>query len=331
MNYSVSTWNHLKPYGDKARLQAAVGAAIDRGLGVELWLDWTAEPAVLDRDNWQTLRRMLDGARSVSAHSSLIHRFDLGTLKQEIDLCAFVGADPLVLHPQSLSFDAGTWDASWGRARLDAAQEELVAEVVEHARSRSVRLALENGPMDLLRLVMDLSRRTAAQDVLGICVDTGHANMHRDLYPEPAAAFLEEFAPSLFQFHVSDNHGEKDDHIVPGEGNVDWEAVMTALERTGYGGPVVLELNSPGPEKAASAAIAFLEGSNRAGRGNSGRQRPPSAIHAELPRRIERHAHVPGRGLGVEARQVEDEAAALEPPRRCSGGCARGSPPAAPG
>ena len=231
MNYSVSTWNHLKPYGDKARLQSAVGAALDRGLGVELWLDWTAEPAVLDRDNWQTLRRTLDGARSVSAHSSLIHRFDLGTLKQEIDLCAFVGADPLVLHPQSLSFDAGTWDASWGRARLDPAHEQLVAEVVEHARSRSVRLALENGPMDLLRLVMDLSRRTAAQDVLGICVDTGHANMHRDLYPEPAAAFLEEFAPSLFQFHVSDNHGEKDDHIVPGAGNVDWEAVMTALER----------------------------------------------------------------------------------------------------
>jgi sugar phosphate isomerase/epimerase len=123
--------------------------------------------------------------------------------------------------------------------------------------------------MDLLRLVMELSRRTSAQDVLGICVDTGHANMHRDMYHEPAVAFLEEFASSIFQFHVSDNHGEKDDHIVPGTGNVDWEAVLAALARTGYRGPVVLELNSDNPEEAAKRSIDFLDAveSRRAARG----------------------------------------------------------------
>ncbi len=258
MNYSASTWNHLKPLGEEARLQKAVTAARDAGLGVELWLDWTAEPSALARDNWRAVRRMLEGVQSLSAHSRLIHRFDLGILKEEIDLCAFVGADPLVLHPHSLGFDVGTWDEGWGR-QVDAAHEDVVGAVVEHARSRSVRLALENGPMDLLQTVMSLAHRISAHDVLGICVDTGHANMHRDLYPEPAAAFLDEFASSLFQFHVSDNHGEKDDHIVPGTGNVDWAAVMTALARTRYTGPVVLELNSPDPEKAAAEAVAFLE------------------------------------------------------------------------
>ncbi len=268
MTWSVSTWNHLKPYGDRARLGSAVRAALDAGLGVELWLDWTAEPEALARARWPEIRRLVVGAKSVSAHSRLINTFDLETLKEEIDLCAQVGADPLVLHPHSLGFDAGTWDASWGR-RLDAAQEKLVAAVVEHARRKRVRLALENGPMDLLQLVMDLARRISAQDVLGICVDTGHANMHRDLYAEPAAAFLEEFASSLFQFHVSDNFAEKDDHIVPGTGTIGWDAVLERLARTGYRGHAVLELNAGDPEKAAREAIGFLEQveSRRAARG----------------------------------------------------------------
>lgn len=258
MKYGISTWNHLKPFGERARLGAAVRSALGAGAGVELWLDWTSEPGVFARDNWPSVRRMLEGAGSVSAHSSLIHRFDMATLEREIDLCRFVRAELLVLHPHSLGFDAGTWDASWGRT-VDAEAEARVAAVVKHARSRSVRLAFENGPMDLLQQVRDLSRRISATDVLGICVDTGHANMHRDLYAEPAAAFLEEFGSSLFQFHVSDNHGNADDHIVPGTGTVGWEAVMAALARTGYQGPAVLELNSPEPEAAARAAMEFLD------------------------------------------------------------------------
>jgi sugar phosphate isomerase/epimerase len=266
VDYSVSLWNHLKPYGAGARLATAVHAARGLGLGVELWLDWTAEPAVMARGNWGSLRRLLEGVRSLSAHSRLIHVFDLQVLREEIDLCAFVGADPLVLHPHSLGFDVGTWDGSSSRSGLEPAEETLIATVVEHARSRGVRLALENGPMDLLRLLRDFSHRISSSDVLGICVDTGHANMHRDMYPEPAAAFLDEFARDLFQFHVSDNHGARDDHIVPGEGNVGWRAVLDALSRTGYSGAVVLELAKADPEKAARDSIAYLDKAARKAR-----------------------------------------------------------------
>jgi sugar phosphate isomerase/epimerase len=258
MTYSVSTWNHLKPHGDSARLETAVRCAVDAGLGVELWLDWTAEPEALARAGWPALRRLVGRASSVSAHSRLIHVFDRATLEEEIDLCAEVGADPLVLHPHSLGFEAGTWDATWGGS-LDAEREDLVAAAAERARGRGVRLALENGPMDLLQRVMELSRRISAEDVLGVCVDTGHANMHRDLYAEPAAAFLEEFASSLFQLHVSDNLGEKDDHIVPGTGTIGWDTVLERLARTGYRGHTVLELNASDPERAARESIAFLD------------------------------------------------------------------------
>jgi sugar phosphate isomerase/epimerase len=259
MKYGISTWNTLKPMGARARLAPAVRSAIGAGRGVELWLDWTAEPALMRREAWPALADLVRGAPSLSAHSRLIHVFDLAILKEEIDLCARLSADPLVVHPHSLGFEAGTWDASYAPGRISDDDKRRLAAILAYARERSVRLALENGPMDLLAMVLEAADGITGAEQLGICVDTGHANLHHDLYAEPSVAFLEKFAPRLFQFHVSDNGGGGDEHKKPGAGNVDWQAVLEALARTGYSGPAVLELNYPDPAAAAADSIAFLD------------------------------------------------------------------------
>jgi len=259
MTYAISTWNTLKPFGERARLAPAVRGLVESGLGVELWLGWTAEPNLMHRDNWPALRDLVRGAPSLSAHSRLIHRFDLEALKEEIDLCAFLAADPLVVHPRSLGFEAGTWDASFAAGRLTEDDERRLATIFGYARACSVRLALENGSMDLLQRVLEAAEGLAGGESLGICVDTGHANLHRALYPEPSVAFLETFSRHLFHFHASDNRGGEDEHKNPGTGTVDWEAVMAALAKTGHRGSVVLELWYDEPEAAAREAMAFLD------------------------------------------------------------------------
>lgn len=45
------TWNSLKPFGNRARLLPSMTRLVEQGLGVELWLDWTAEPLLLERDH----------------------------------------------------------------------------------------------------------------------------------------------------------------------------------------------------------------------------------------------------------------------------------------
>jgi sugar phosphate isomerase/epimerase len=42
--------------------------------------------------------------------------------------------------------------------------------------------------------------------------------------------------------HASDNRGEKDEHLVPGKGEIPWDGVTTALREAGFGGPFTVEL-----------------------------------------------------------------------------------------
>jgi sugar phosphate isomerase/epimerase len=42
--------------------------------------------------------------------------------------------------------------------------------------------------------------------------------------------------------HISDNHGEHDDHFLPGNGTIDWGAVIASFPTNTYSGPVMLEV-----------------------------------------------------------------------------------------
>jgi sugar phosphate isomerase/epimerase len=259
VSYSISTWNYLKPFGDRARLLPTLRQMAASGLGVELWLDWSAEPELLKPERWPVLREALRGVPCLSAHSRLVHFFDLGVLEEELQLCAFLEASPLVVHPRSLGLEAGTLDAAAKPGVFDKAQRELLRRILRRAASRGVRLALENGPMDLLAQVLEAVDGLPGDRQLGICIDTGHANLHRDLYPEPAVAFLHTFASRLVHLHLSDNGGQADDHAIPGRGTIDWQAVARTLAEGGFRGPVVLELWTDSPEQATQEAAAFLD------------------------------------------------------------------------
>jgi sugar phosphate isomerase/epimerase len=261
MSFFVSTWNWLKPMGDEARLRTALEEAAAGGFGVELWLDWTPEPDFFERANWPEVKRACRDAAGLSLHTRLIHRFDLDTIREEIDLAVYLGADPLVVHPRSLGLEAGTWDACMRRP-IDSSDVAAIAGILSYARGRSVRLALENGAMDVLAAVADAFPADGAGgdgSRLGICIDTGHANLHRDLFANPAAAYLRAFADRLVHLHVSDNLGTGDDHLAPGTGSIDWRSIADALRRIPYLGKIVLELAEPGPAVAARGARELLD------------------------------------------------------------------------
>ncbi len=48
--------------------------------------------------------------------------------------------------------------------------------------------------------------------------------------------------PRLIHVHASDNHGEKDEHLVPGKGTIPWDGVTKALREIGFDGPFTVEL-----------------------------------------------------------------------------------------
>ena len=82
----------------------------------------------------------------------------------------------------------------------------------------------------------------------GICLDFGHAHIDGDLVDA-----IETVSEHLVATHVHDNRGRSDDHLLPFEGTIDWPAALTAIQKVGYDGPFMLEINAQGSTKETLA------------------------------------------------------------------------------
>ncbi len=135
--------------------------------------------------------------------------------------------------------------------RWDAAFSSL-----EHlslfARHRGVTLALENTPGEMatpanLKHFLERTRLTGVK----LCFDAGHAHLEGDV-----SSALETARDLLVTTHLHDNRGERDDHLLPYEGTIDWNALLPALPP---GTPLVLELKEPAVAAGSGEIQAFAE------------------------------------------------------------------------
>jgi len=116
---------------------------------------------------------------------------------------------------------------------------------IEHlrlfARQRGVSLLLENTPNDLARpeFLAGIITELRFPD-LGICFDTGHAHMG-----EGVMGSWERVKRYVRSTHLHDNQRDKDDHLFPFEGSIDWKAFTPALFAAGPDLPWMFEIHDP--------------------------------------------------------------------------------------
>ena len=74
----------------------------------------------------------------------------------------------------------------------------------------------------------------------GFCWDIGHEYCF-----SKGIKFMELFGDRLCALHIHDNRcvTDTDDHLLPFDGNIDFEEVAKAIAKSGYKGTVMLELN----------------------------------------------------------------------------------------
>jgi sugar phosphate isomerase/epimerase len=75
---------------------------------------------------------------------------------------------------------------------------------------------------------------------VGICLDTGHAFLSGDLHH-----VAHKLSGHLWMVHASDNRGERDDHLPPGEGQIAWPDLLHQLSTSHFTGAFILELAAP--------------------------------------------------------------------------------------
>jgi sugar phosphate isomerase/epimerase len=133
----------------------------------------------------------------------------------------------------------GTTNESFDEKKFEAAMTSI-----EHLRAFAkplgVRILLENTPNELStpeRLVEMI--QGAHFDDVGVCFDFGHAHMMSSV----SEAF-EIVRKHVASTHVHDNEKDKDSHLWPGKGTIDWKAAMELLRSAPQTPPLLLELEA---------------------------------------------------------------------------------------
>jgi len=131
---------------------------------------------------------------------------------------------------------------------------------IEHlqafAKPLGVRVLLENIPNELStpERLHELVT-TAHFNEIGFCFDIGHAHIEKSV--EAAFAVMKDRIRST---HIHDNNKERDAHLWPGEGNIDWNEAMKLLRSAPLVPPLVFEIEA---EAAGSLADKFGEVARR--------------------------------------------------------------------
>jgi sugar phosphate isomerase/epimerase len=121
--------------------------------------------------------------------------------------------------------------------KFDAAFNSL-EHLVIFAKQRGVTIALENTPGELgsPESLQQFIKETHLNGVK-LCLDVGHAHLDSGV----SGAF-ELMSDRLVTTHIHDNHGEKDEHLLPYEGTIDWDATLGLFSGASQPLPIVLEL-----------------------------------------------------------------------------------------
>jgi sugar phosphate isomerase/epimerase len=120
---------------------------------------------------------------------------------------------------------------------LDAAFSSL-EHLALFAKQRGVTIAVENTPSEIgsPASLAQFVKETRLHD-LRFCFDIGHAHLDAGV-----AAGFELMRDRVATTHIHDNHGDKDEHLLPYEGAIDWDAALGAFAGAPEPLPLVLEL-----------------------------------------------------------------------------------------
>ena len=142
-----------------------------------------------------------------------------------------------------------TQNPSPGDNSRDGARRSI-DELRRLAAPLDVQVAVEVIPNELSRAgsLIHFVEEDLETTEVGVCLDFGHAHMDGDLVDA-----IETVSGHLITTHVHDNRGRTDDHLVPFDGTIDWPSALTAVQKIGYDGPLMLEINARGTTKETLA------------------------------------------------------------------------------
>ena len=251
----------IKPVGEELEEIAALGFD---------YLELTMDPP---QAHYTSLRQQMDSildalkshAMNVICHlptfvstadlTESIREASLQEMFHSLEVAAQLGSRKVVLHPGHI----GGLGGYVMETALAYANESLDA-IINRAQDLNLCVCLENmfprcrsffKPADFVEILHRFPN-------LKLTLDTGHANIGNPS-GRRILEFIKKFGPRIGHLHVSDNFGERDDHIPVGAGKIDFSKIIKALKKCGYDDTATLEIFSEDRRELQASRDRFDE------------------------------------------------------------------------
>jgi sugar phosphate isomerase/epimerase len=228
---------------------------LEPSLGVEAWGARALDEPMVSGQELVDLVEACCEAPFVTVHVQGRHwQWNPAGLRHEIDFVHQLGGETLILHPGCLGLEQPDDRPDWPE----------IVRIADYAAKFGVRLAVENifdSVWCLDRFLEEIGDDPDKTN-LGICIDVGHAALSKDAGRDAVCNYLERYAGQLVHLHLHDNHGKSDEHLIPGQGAVNWTRVLDVVQAIDFSGTAVLETRQPGTAPIANVkkGITFLRG-----------------------------------------------------------------------
>lgn len=206
---------------------------LDKGLNPEVGLDAIALDSLSADDLARFIRPFHEQGRTITIHGPFMD-LSAGSPDEAIRDVTRRRLEQLlaaarIMRPVAVVCHAGFEEIRYGWIREQWLEHsvETWRPLGEALRDMGSRLVLENvyeqGPAEMAPLLEQL-----APSGVGFCLDTGH---HAAFGSAPLASWLSELGPHLAHLHLHDNNGDRDAHLPPGRGSIDFTPLWQALRR----------------------------------------------------------------------------------------------------
>jgi sugar phosphate isomerase/epimerase len=190
-----------------------------------------------------------DGAPGVNVvHPDKSRRIDaMDEIKRAIEVAEQIPLKYVAIH---LGERHDTWSPR-------ALEHSLTA--LEHLRAFASPLGVKLNVENILNEVTEPAHileilATGHFSDIGVCFDTGHANISGSV-----DGALGELKDKIRSAHLHDNHGDKDEHLWPGDGAIDWPATTAELKAAPKLEAAVLEIHHALEDSADAVAAKARE------------------------------------------------------------------------
>jgi sugar phosphate isomerase/epimerase len=175
----------------------------------------------------------------------------LDFLCRAVDIAKALGSD-------AVSFWSGSPLDDPGDDVLLARLSEGCRRLLEHAARQGVTLAFEPEPGMFIDTMASFARldEQVRHPAFGLTIDVGHLHCLGEDIPSS----LERWGPRLKNIHIEDMRKGVHDHLMFGEGEMDFRSLLATLIRIGYQGGVHVELSrhSYDAVETARQSLQFL-------------------------------------------------------------------------